>query len=125
MLSGIVFLAAKANARPSPDYPLLALVALLVVLGGAIAVGWWLKREAQEEPVTDADLLAEFEAARDAGEMDEEEFRRVSAALKRRLGRTDLDHPATAPPAQDFAAQPEEAAEPPGACESPTSPDPA
>jgi hypothetical protein len=124
MLSGIVFLAARAKAQPTPDYPMLAFVALLVVLGGAIAVGYWLKRDVQEEPVTDADLLAEFQAARDAGEMDEEEFRRVTAAIRRRMGEPNLENPTPAPPAPDAAAQPEEAAGPPGASAGPTSSDP-
>jgi hypothetical protein len=79
----ILLWAAQAQAT---DYSVLAFVALLVLAGGAALTWYWLKREEREEPASDADLLAEFEQARDAGEMDEEEFRRVSASLRKRMG---------------------------------------
>jgi hypothetical protein len=125
MLAGIVFLAAKARSQPKGDLPWLAFLALMVVLGVAIAVGYYLKREAQEEPTTDGDLLAEFEAARDAGEMDEEEFRRVTASLRKKMGRPPLESPAQAPappmpPAPDEAAPRDQSPEQPGGGDRPS-----
>jgi LytS/YehU family sensor histidine kinase len=63
-------------------------VLAFVVLAGIITAGiitvYLHKREDAEdlEPVSDDDLLEQFERARFAGEMDEEEFQRVCAVLK-------------------------------------------
>jgi uncharacterized membrane protein len=87
MLASIMLMIAQVRGAPRGQYPVLAFVVLGLVVGVGIVLAYLLKREAKEEeqPVTDADLLAQFERARFAGEMDEEEFQRVSAALQRRM----------------------------------------
>jgi len=61
-------------------------VALVVLVGGSIiGVAWALRarREAREgvDFISEADMLTEFQRARDAGEMDDAEFRRVRDLL--------------------------------------------
>jgi low affinity Fe/Cu permease len=59
---------------------------ILLVIG--LPVYLYLKRESEEEevePVTDADLLRQFETARAEGEMDEAEYQRVRALLEQRI----------------------------------------
>jgi hypothetical protein len=57
-------------------------VALLaaVLLIGAVAVSV-IRRRMVETPANDYDLLSEFQAAYDAGDIDEEEYRRVRDSL--------------------------------------------
>lgn len=67
--------------NPSSYTVFLALI-LLVVTVGAIVV-YRLRRDVEEDcPVTEADVLRDIERAYYEGEMDEAEFRRVTAALK-------------------------------------------
>jgi hypothetical protein len=70
------------GVNPS-SYNLFLILVGLVVLAGAILV-YRLRREVADEacPVTDDDLLRDFERAYYAGEMDEDEFRSVTAALR-------------------------------------------
>jgi hypothetical protein len=70
------------GVNPS-SYNLFLLLVGLVVLAGSILV-YRLRREVADEacPVTDEDLLRDFERAYYAGEMDEDEFRSVTAALR-------------------------------------------
>ena len=81
---------------PSSYTVFLALIAL-VVLAGTILV-YRLRREVDEEdcPVTDDDLLRDFERAYYSGEMDEAEFRSVTAALEAK--RTGVPRPLASPP---------------------------
>ena len=68
-------------------------VLAFVCLGVVILVGSWSilsmrreDREDQEGPVTDAEILAQFEEARAFGELDEEEYQRVRAVVTGRAG---------------------------------------
>lgn len=60
----------------------IALIGLVVLAGGILV--YRLRRDVEEDscPVTDEDLLRDFERAYYSGEMDEAEFRSVTAALK-------------------------------------------
>ena len=70
---------AAAPAKPT----MLGAVLLCVLLIVALAVGWKYWREAHEEEATDSpdDLLASFEEAYAAGEIDEQEIKRLRAKL--------------------------------------------
>jgi hypothetical protein len=63
---------------------LLACMTLIAISAGFVVYYRSLQREEQEPPLTDDDLLAEFQAARDAGELDETEFQRVCQVIKER-----------------------------------------
>ena len=115
MLARILWSAARIPAAPRPQYPVLAFVVLGLVLAVGLAVAYSLRREASEdeEPVTDADLLAGFERARFSGEMDEEEFQRVSASLRKRMAASTASgipttgkHPKPAVRAESHSEQP-------------------
>lgn len=82
--------------NPSSYTVFIALIGL-VVLAGAILV-YRLRRDVEEEssPVTDDELLRDFERAYYSGEMDEAEFRSVTAALKAKRG--GLERPSANPP---------------------------
>jgi hypothetical protein len=71
--------------RPTPIGTLLILVALVV----ALVVGWWYWREAHEEEASDSpeELLASFEEAHAAGEIDDEELQRLRDRLAPSSGR--------------------------------------
>jgi len=58
------------------------LLAVAIVIGVTAAYRIWHEtQEEDEEPVTNDELLAEFQAAHAAGEMDDAEFQRVRALL--------------------------------------------
>ena len=78
-------IAALLSPEASRYLAFLALAGVILVGIGLIV---YMRREAREPTVSDADLLAQFEAARASGEMDEAEFQRVSAVLKGRTTRT-------------------------------------
>jgi hypothetical protein len=81
---------------PSSYTVFLALIALVVAVGTIVV--YRLRREVDEDlcPVTDEELLRDFERAYFAGEMDEAEFRSVTAALKAKKSGT--PKPAVVPP---------------------------
>jgi len=68
----------------SPTLSLLAMVVLAAISLGVIAYYRALQREEEEELPSDEELLADFQEARYAGEIDEAEFQRVSAVIKQR-----------------------------------------
>ncbi len=71
-------------AKVPPAQPtVLGAVLLTVLLVVAAVVAWWHWREAHEEEATDSpdDLLASFEEAYEAGEIDEAEIKRLRAKL--------------------------------------------
>jgi len=79
-----VFLfAAKPSPPPPPQPTILGTIVVIVALFVAVIVGWWYWREAHEEITPDApeDLLASFEEAHAAGEIDDEEIKRLRAKL--------------------------------------------
>jgi hypothetical protein len=85
------------------SYTVFLLLIGLVVTAGMILV-YRLRRDVEEDcPVSEADVLRDLERAYYAGEMDEAEFRRVTAALKRPKG------PAAPPPPPVTPADPPEA----------------
>ncbi|HEV3166153.1 MAG TPA: hypothetical protein VGZ22_19165 [Isosphaeraceae bacterium] len=66
------------------------LVIILIILVIGVPLYRFLRRDVEEddeldEPVTDEDLLAQFQAAREAGDMEEEEYQRVSAVIQQRM----------------------------------------
>jgi hypothetical protein len=89
---------------PSSYTVFLALI-LLVVAAGAILV-YRLRREVEEDacPVTDDELLRDFQRAYYAGDMDEAEFKSVTAALQAKKSG------APRPPAGPPSAEPETSA---------------
>ncbi len=90
--------------NPSSYTVFLALV-VLVVLAGAILV-YRLRREVEEDscPTSDDELLRDFERAYYAGEMDEAEFRIVTATLKAK--KAGIPRPPIVPPAAPPADRP-------------------
>jgi hypothetical protein len=80
MDAGAGLFGAKA---PSPQPTILGAAILVIALIVAIVVGWWNWREAHEEEVSDSpeDLLASFEAAHEAGDIDDDELNRLRAKL--------------------------------------------
>ncbi len=76
----------SAAARPGqfnqPTYIGLALLAVLLVALLVKAYRVWGEIHDVEEPVSPGDLLASFERAHAAGELDDEEFERVRERLK-------------------------------------------
>jgi hypothetical protein len=91
-------------------------VALLagVLLIGAVAVSV-IRRRMVETPATDYDLLSEFQAAYDAGEIDEEEYRRVRDSLDKGKGgkfaegvASKADRPSPRPGRSEEAPKPED-----------------
>jgi hypothetical protein len=68
---------------PSPRPTTLGAVLLGIMLVVAAVVGWWNWREAHEEEAVDTpeDLLASFEQAHAAGELDDDEIKRLRAKL--------------------------------------------
>ena len=91
---------------PSSYTVFLALIAL-VVTAGTILV-YRLRREVDDElcPVTDAELLRDFERAYYSGEMDEAEFRQVTEALKAK--KSGAPRPIAGPPDAPPAVEPED-----------------
>jgi len=93
----------------------------------ALVIGFWLYQHWQEaheesEQVTDEEVLAEFEEAYFSGEMTEDEYRRVTALLKKPGGAARLTtsrpvrppaHPAE-PPLEAPPAAPGDDLPPPG-----------
>jgi hypothetical protein len=78
--TGIRVFAAKA---PGPQPTTLGGVILVIALIVAIVIGWWNWQEAHEEEATDSpeDLLASFEEAHEAGDIDDDELNRLRAKL--------------------------------------------
>jgi len=60
---------------------MLMLVALVVAI--VMAYRLWSEIKEDDEPASPLDLLSEFEEARAAGELDDEEFQRVRASLRK------------------------------------------
>src|SRR5262249_37614467 len=83
----------------------LTLIALAVVVAGGLLAIYFLRREVKERPPTDEELLTQFQQAHDAGEMDEAEFRRVSALLKGRIAQK-LSAEVAGPTTSEEAPQP-------------------
>ena len=79
----VVLFAAKPPPAPPPQPTMLGTIVVIVALFVAVIVGWWNWREAHEEITPDApeDLLASFEEAHAAGEIDDEEIKRLRAKL--------------------------------------------
>jgi len=87
LLEGLVRVAGcYAAARPGqsnqPTYIGLALLAVLLVVAMVKAYRVWGEIHDVEEPDSPGDLLASFEQAHAAGELDDEEFERVQERLK-------------------------------------------
>jgi hypothetical protein len=89
---------------------------VLAVIGWAVIAR--IRRRLKEEPEpSGGDLLSEFQKAYDAGEIDEDEFRRVRESLNRRsevpsAARTEVKpcSPSPSPPAQPLGEVPQAAA---------------
>lgn len=78
--AGVILWGAKA---PTPQPTVLGAVILVIALIVAVVVGWRNWQEAHEEEAADApeDLLASFEEAHAAGDLDDDEIRRLRAKL--------------------------------------------
>lgn len=110
---------------PVPVQNFLYYLSLFVLIGGSIAgVAYALqaRREAREgvDLTSEADMLLEFQRARDAGEMDDAEFRRVRDLLITGKGTQGHEHrdvkhdsgledrpPASPPPEHPTSNEPE------------------
>jgi len=76
------YAAARPGQSNQPTYIGLALLAVLLVVLLVKAYRVWGEIHDVEEPDSPGDLLASFERAHAAGELDDEEFERVRARLK-------------------------------------------
>lgn len=76
------------------------LILTITLLAGVIGLGLWIiaawRKQLDDEGPSDEDLLEQFREARDDGEMDDDEYRRVHEVLKRGPARP-ID-PASFPP---------------------------
>jgi hypothetical protein len=96
--------AAHRPARPvQPTYIGLAVLAALLVFVLIKAYGVWQEIHDVEVPDSPQDLLASFEQAHAAGELDEAELERVRARLRRSAT---FEGPASAAPAADSSRAP-------------------
>jgi hypothetical protein len=101
----------------------LTLLTLALLIGLPIAFGLWHEsREEEGDSITDEELLSEFERAHAAGEMGDDEFRRVGDLLKqprsrtaKELSRADLDRAPQPPPNEATRIRPEAAQDDPPA----------
>lgn len=77
---GVILWGAKA---PPPQPTVIGAVILIIALIVAVVVGWRNWQEAHEEEATDSpeDLLASFEEAHAAGDIDDDEMRRLRSKL--------------------------------------------
>jgi hypothetical protein len=112
-ITGSILFAAQTFPRP-PSAALAFVVLVGVIVGGLLTV-YFLKREDEDdaEPVSDDDILKEFERARYAGEMDEEEFQRVCAVLNQKKTH-ERANPARASTSNAPADEPDEPKAPSG-----------
>ena len=78
-----VVLAANPPPAPPPRPTILGSAVVIIALLIAIVIGWWHWREANEDLTSDTpdELLASFEEAHAAGELDEAEMKRLRAKL--------------------------------------------
>ncbi|MFI5461452.1 MAG: hypothetical protein ACHRXM_39125 [Isosphaerales bacterium] len=76
------YAAARPGQSNQPTYIGLALLAVLLVVALVKAYRVWGEIHDVEEPDSPGDLLASFERAHAAGELDDEEFERVRDRLK-------------------------------------------
>lgn len=78
--AGVILWGAKA---PRPQPTVLGAVILVIALIVAVVVGWRNWQEAHEEEAADSpeDLLASFEEAHAAGDIDDDEIGRLRARL--------------------------------------------
>ena len=75
--------AANPPPKPPPQPTVLGTIIIVVALFVALVVGWWNWREANEEISSESpeEILASFEEAHEAGELDDEEMKRLRAKL--------------------------------------------
>jgi len=99
------YAAARPGKSNQPTYIGLALLAVLLVVALVKAYRVWEELHDVEEPDSPVDLLASFEQAHAAGELDDEELERVRERLERSptIGKHPSSRPspgeATPPPA--------------------------
>jgi hypothetical protein len=109
MFWSIILAAAVAEGPKWMEYLTLATCALVVIVG--IPLIYYLRRETKECDSTPEELLARFSQARDAGDMEDVEFRQVRELLKQRMSQR-LAAEATQPAATRNAERDPKAAAP-------------